>query len=163
MATGNPDYLPRVREFARKIGPKTLKLELRDGMVIWDWGYRNLFLCEYYLLTGDKEVLHAIREYTVTLAKGQSMYGTFGHGIAERDGRWATPRLDPALWPGERRRADRQPGDRDGKEVRREGSGSRCRHRTGLEVLRLITWTRARFPTASTCRGPTTTTTARTP
>ena len=82
MATGNPDYLPRVREFARKMAPPTLKLELKDGMVIWDWGYRNLFLCEYYLLTGDKEVLHAITEYTVSLAKGQSMYGTFGHGIA---------------------------------------------------------------------------------
>ena len=82
LATGKEDYLPRVREFARKIAPKTLKLELRDGMVIWDWGYRNLFLCEYYLLTGDKEVLPAIREYTITLAKGQSLYGTFGHGIA---------------------------------------------------------------------------------
>ena len=89
MATGNPAYMPRVREFARKMGPKTLKLELRDGMVVWDWGYRNLFLCEYYLLTGDKEVLHAIRQYTVSLAMGQSMYGTFGHGISNRtpDGR----------------------------------------------------------------------------
>ena len=84
MATGNPDYLPRVQEFARKMAPKTLKLELKDGMVIWDWGYRNLFLCEYHLLTGDKEVLHAINEYTVSLAKGQSMYGTFGHGISGR-------------------------------------------------------------------------------
>jgi len=82
MASGNPDYLPRVREFARKMAPPTLKLELKDGMVTWDWGYRNLFLCEYYLLTGDKEVLHAIHEYTVSLAKGQSLYGTFGHGIA---------------------------------------------------------------------------------
>jgi len=82
MACGNPDYLPKVREFARKMGPPTLKLELKDGMVIWDWGYRTIFLCEYYLLTGDKEVLHAINEYTVTLAKGQSMYGTFGHGIS---------------------------------------------------------------------------------
>jgi len=89
MATGNPAYMPRAREFARKMGPKTLKLELRDGMVVWDWGYRNLFLCEYYLLTGDKEVLHAIRQYTVSLAMGQSMYGTFGHGISNRtpDGR----------------------------------------------------------------------------
>jgi hypothetical protein len=85
MATGNPDYLPRVREFARKMAPPTLKLELKDGMVTWDWGYRNLFLCEYYLLTGDKEVLHAINEYTVSLAKGQSMYGTFGHGISSRN------------------------------------------------------------------------------
>jgi len=82
MASGTPDYLPRVRDFARRMAPPTLKLELKDGMVIWDWGYRDLFLCEYYLLTGDKEVLHAINEYTVALAKGQSMYGTFGHGIA---------------------------------------------------------------------------------
>ncbi len=82
MATGNPEYMPKVRDFAHKVGPTTLKLELKDGMVIWDWGYRNLFLCEYYLLTGDKEVLHAINEYTVTLAKGQGMYGTFGHGIS---------------------------------------------------------------------------------
>jgi hypothetical protein len=86
LATGNPDYLPRVREFARKMAPKTLKLQVRDGMVTWDWGYRTLFLCEYYLLTRDPEVLHAINEYTVTLAKGQSMYGTFGHGLAERTG-----------------------------------------------------------------------------
>jgi len=84
MATGNPDYLPRVRDCARKMAPSTLKLELKDGMVTWEWGYRNLFLCEYYLLTGDKEVLHAINEYTVSLAKGQSMYGTFGHGISGR-------------------------------------------------------------------------------
>ncbi len=82
LATGKEDYLPRVQEFARKLGPKTLKLELRDGMVIWEWGYRNLFLCEYYLLTGDKEVLPAIREYTTKLAMGQSLYGTFGHGIS---------------------------------------------------------------------------------
>jgi hypothetical protein len=85
MAAGNPDYLPRVRELARKMAPPTLTLELKDGMVTWDWGYRDLFLSEYYLFTGDKEVLHAIREYTVSLAKGQSMYGTFGHGISERN------------------------------------------------------------------------------
>jgi hypothetical protein len=82
LATGKPEYLPRVREFARKMGPTTLKLELKDGMVVWDWGYRNVFLSEYFLRTGDTEVLHAIREYTVSLAKGQSLYGTFGHGIS---------------------------------------------------------------------------------
>jgi hypothetical protein len=84
LATGKPEYLPRVRDFARKMGPPSLKLELKDGMVVWDWGYRNLFVCEYYLLTGDQEVLHAIQEYTVSLAKGQSLYGTFGHGISMR-------------------------------------------------------------------------------
>ena len=84
LSTGNDEYLPKLQEFARKMGPKTLKLELKDGSTIWDWGYRNIFLCEYFLLTGDDEVQHAIREYTVTLAKGQSLYGTFGHGISSR-------------------------------------------------------------------------------
>ncbi len=82
LATGNADYLPRLQTLARKIGPQTLKLELKDGMVVWDWGYRNLFLCEYYLVTRDQDVLHAISEYTLALSKGQSMYGTFGHGIS---------------------------------------------------------------------------------
>ena len=82
MATGNSDYLPKVRELARKMGPRTLKLK-RNAMGSWETGYRNVFLCEYYLLTGDKEVLHAINEYTVALAKGQGMYGTFGHGFCD--------------------------------------------------------------------------------
>ncbi len=82
LATGNQDYLPRVQKFAREMGSPTLKLQLKEGMVVWDWGYRNLFLCEYYLQTGDQAVLHAIGQYTISLAKGQSMYGTFGHGIA---------------------------------------------------------------------------------
>ena len=82
LSSGKAEYLPKVQAFARQIGPKTLKLELKPGMVTWQWGYKNLFLCEYYLLTGDKEVLHAINEHTVTLAKGQGMYGTFGHGIS---------------------------------------------------------------------------------
>lgn len=86
LATGKAEYLAKVQAFARKMAPQTLKLELKEGMgmVVWDWGYKNLFLCEYYLLTGDKEVLHAINEYTVMLAKGQGMYGTFGHGISDR-------------------------------------------------------------------------------
>jgi hypothetical protein len=84
LATGNPEYLPRVKELAMKIVPQALKIELRDGMVVWDWGYKNLFLCEYYQVTHDKEVLPAIEAYTTHLARGQSMYGTFGHGISLR-------------------------------------------------------------------------------
>jgi hypothetical protein len=82
MSTGNEEYLPKVREYARKHAPKDLRLTLKPGMVTWEWGYKNLFLCEYYLLTGDEEVLPAIREYTISLARGQSLYGTFGHGVA---------------------------------------------------------------------------------
>ena len=85
LATGKPDFLPKVQACARAMAPQTLKLEVRRGLglVVWEWGYKGLFLCEYYLLTGDKEVLPAIREYTAALAKGQSVYGTFGHGVAD--------------------------------------------------------------------------------
>ncbi len=84
LATGNPEYVPRVKELAMKIVPQAMKIELRDGMVVWDWGYKNAFLCEYYQVTRDKDVLPAIRNYTTFLAQGQSMYGTFGHGISHR-------------------------------------------------------------------------------
>lgn len=84
LATGNPDYLPRVQEFARKFAPASLDFSKTIKGATWDQGYRNLFLCEYFLLTGDKEVLHGIREYTLSMARGQSMYGTFGHGFAAK-------------------------------------------------------------------------------
>ena len=82
MATGKAEYLPRVRELARKIGSPTLKLGTR-GFGTWETGFRSIFLCEYYLLAGDKEVLYAIQQYTVCMARGQGMYGTFGHGFSE--------------------------------------------------------------------------------
>ena len=83
LATGNPDYLPKVQALARKMAPPDMNLQER-GLGAWESGYRNLFLCEYYLRTKDKEVLHGIREITLSTAKGQGMYGTFGHGFAER-------------------------------------------------------------------------------
>ena len=84
MATGDPKFMPKVQELARKMGGAKLELdkpENRKGMVAWQWGYKNIFLCEYYLLTKDGQVMPAIREYTRALANGQSMYGTFGHGV----------------------------------------------------------------------------------
>ncbi|MGI9176554.1 MAG: DUF6288 domain-containing protein, partial [Pirellulales bacterium] len=37
---------------------------------------------EYYLVTRDQEILPAIENTALLLARGQSMYGTFGHGFA---------------------------------------------------------------------------------
>jgi hypothetical protein len=52
-------------------------------MRTWECGYRTIFLCEYHLLTGDREVLPAITALTLALARGQGRYGTFGHGFSE--------------------------------------------------------------------------------
>ena len=82
LATGNPEYLPLVREFAHKLAPQDLDLSKKTNGATWELGYRNIFLCEYFLLTGDKEVMHAIKEYTTSLARGQGMYGTLGHGFS---------------------------------------------------------------------------------
>ncbi|MDA0765357.1 MAG: DUF6288 domain-containing protein [Verrucomicrobia bacterium] len=82
LATGKAEYLPMVRELAYKAGPETMDLQNDTNGSAWDLGYRNMFLCEYYLLTGDKKVRHAINEITLSLARGQGMYGTFGHGFS---------------------------------------------------------------------------------
>ena len=82
LATGKEEYLPMIRERAYKMGPPTLDIQNAINGSAWDLGYRNMFLAEYYLLTGDKKVLHAIKEITLSLARGQGMYGTFGHGFS---------------------------------------------------------------------------------
>ena len=81
LATGKSEYLPKVQAFARAMAAKELN---REGGGAWDCGYKNLFLCEYYLFTGDKEVMPGINALTLKLARGQGMYGTFGHGFSER-------------------------------------------------------------------------------
>jgi len=83
LAAGRPEDLPKVKAYARKVAAGVNKLTVPlNEMCAWPWGYNNTFLSEYYLTTGDKEVLHAISEYTITSAKGQSWCGTYGHGMA---------------------------------------------------------------------------------
>ena len=83
LATGNKKYLPLVAELAHKVGAKDFKIDETDrGMVAWHWGYHNLFLTEYCLLTGDRDVLPAIQAYSNAIARGQSAVGTWGHGMS---------------------------------------------------------------------------------
>ena len=73
----------KVQTYARTVASKNLNLTIPvNQMVAWPWGYNNVFLSEYYLATGDSQVLSAIRELTVTCATGQSLFGTYGHGMA---------------------------------------------------------------------------------
>ena len=87
LASGKKEYSQIVKDFAHKIGPPDLKLSVatKKGMPAWSWGYNNIFLTEYYLATGDKYVLPAIKEYSVKLSMGQSFVGTWGHGMAWKD------------------------------------------------------------------------------
>lgn len=86
LASGRPEYLDLVRKSAADVAAKTPETEKlwkdssSGGMATWNHGYNNLFLCEYYLATGDKSVLPAINAHTTTIARGQGGFGTWGHG-----------------------------------------------------------------------------------
>lgn len=85
LATGNQKYAGLVRDLAHQVGRLKTgpSLEGRtSGLFAWEWGYRNLFLCEYQLATGDRKVMPAIMEYSTCIAEGQSGVGTWGHGMA---------------------------------------------------------------------------------
>lgn len=99
LASGKPEYLDLVRKRAQEVAAGTPDGEAlwsksnHGGMHAWGHGYSNLFLCEYYLATGDKSVLPAIRSYTTTIARGQGHFGTWGHGYVSptKDGKLHGP------------------------------------------------------------------------
>ena len=80
VQSGDPDFAAvqtRLQTYARALataGP------VNGGLPIWDWAYEGLFLAEYYLATGDANVLPGINSYTLKLVQSQSINGTFGHG-----------------------------------------------------------------------------------
>jgi hypothetical protein len=94
LATGNPEYLPKLQDFARILAALPVDPNKKPSGATWGntWpmAYQNLFLCEYYMVTRDKEVLPAIEKNALQLARGQGMYGTFGHGFAAltKDGKF---------------------------------------------------------------------------
>ncbi len=88
LATGDPRYRDAVQSLARQVGDPSTDLSLEgrtSGLFAWQWGYRLLFLTEYYLATKDRKVMPAIVEYATTIAQGQSGVGTWGHGMAWPD------------------------------------------------------------------------------
>jgi len=49
------------------------------GLTSWRYSYKVIFLCDYYLLTGDETVLPTIETLVDWIARGQMMCGTWGH------------------------------------------------------------------------------------
>ena len=79
LATGEEKYIKHVRDHLHEVDWASPKGKLGRGYVSWYWGYNNLILTEYFLLTGDKFVLPAIRRYTEAMANGQDAAGLWGH------------------------------------------------------------------------------------
>ncbi|MCF7675241.1 MAG: DUF6288 domain-containing protein [Akkermansiaceae bacterium] len=83
LATGEPKYVGVVQDVIHSApwASPDLKLDLANSGV-WGWGYTNLLLAEYYLLTKDEFVLPALKTYSVALAEGRDAAGLWGHRVA---------------------------------------------------------------------------------
>ena len=80
VAPADPNYATvqtRLQTFARALAATTPN---PSGLSVWNWGYIGVFLSEYYLSTGDANVVTGLNSYIVGLAQVQSRYGTYGHG-----------------------------------------------------------------------------------
>ncbi len=82
LASGKDEYQPLLAEYARKLTPR-MNLT-KSGC--WGHAYANLFLAEYVLATGDKEMLAELKRTTMEAVDGQSTYGTWGHGGRKPNG-----------------------------------------------------------------------------
>ena len=72
LSTGEKKYLPAIEKYAVSLAEK------KPGTSTWNIGYSGIFLGEYYLATGDKRVLSALKARCDTLTAGQ-YFGGWGH------------------------------------------------------------------------------------
>ncbi len=79
LATGKPEYLPKLQDFARILAALLVDPNKKPSGPTWGntWpmAYQSLFLCEYYMVTGDKEVLPAIEKNALQLAAVRACMG----------------------------------------------------------------------------------------
>lgn len=82
LASGNPDYLPLVKEEAKWASTYT-----NDSMATWYYGYAITLLSEYTMATGDRTYLPGLKRLALEASEGQSIVGSWGHKFAGEDGR----------------------------------------------------------------------------
>ena len=73
LASGNTNLLPKVQAYARAITLSTV------DAVGWELGFKGVFLAEYYLKTGDTNVLPVLSAMALNLAQATDRYGTMCH------------------------------------------------------------------------------------
>ena len=83
LASGKEEYQPLLAEYARKVASGMQGVQNFKG---WGHSYSNLFLAEYVLATGDKEMLAELKRATMVSVEAQSFYGTWGHGFRKPTG-----------------------------------------------------------------------------
>ena len=82
LASGDPRYLPLVREEAQWAAGYSA-----GSFQTWYYGYVIMLLSEYVIATGDDSVLSGLRRLALEAANGQSIVGSWGHRFARPDGR----------------------------------------------------------------------------
>jgi len=82
LASGKAEYRPLLAEYTKIMVPR-MNLT-KSGC--WGHAYANLFLAEYVLATGDKEMLVELKRTTMDAVEAQSFYGTWGHGGRKPNG-----------------------------------------------------------------------------
>jgi sialate O-acetylesterase len=80
LATGNPKYQGLVR---RAVYGRINEAMTKGGTTGWSGSHHMLFLSEYYLATGDRNVLPALEKYVRKMEETQCRPGTF-EGLDER-------------------------------------------------------------------------------
>jgi hypothetical protein len=90
--TNNAAYQARAQTEARAMIPSAAEMAdkmagVRDDTVYatWDNNYRLLTLAQYYLATGDTNVVPAIEAFGTEFSRNQSVFGTTGHKYAYKD------------------------------------------------------------------------------
>ncbi|MEM7394211.1 MAG: DUF6288 domain-containing protein, partial [Verrucomicrobiota bacterium] len=89
LAWTNTAYYGRVQTEMRDLVPDPderaeMMSDQRSTANCWERGHKLLVLSEYYLATGDTNVLPGIEARATEFARNQSMFGTVGHMFADK-------------------------------------------------------------------------------
>jgi len=81
LASGEPGYIENARRLAyHLVRTRMPRLGKDDGLANWSWSYSAVFLSEYYLLTGDSNVLPYLKDLQKWIADGQTECGSWSYG-----------------------------------------------------------------------------------
>ncbi len=87
LATGEAQYLPVLQRYARgrakrHEGLNILTMDNPETLNTWGSAYELLFLAEYYIATGDEEVVRGLTDLATATAMGRSGVGTYSHSMS---------------------------------------------------------------------------------
>jgi len=81
LASGEARYIENARHLAYHLVRNRLPNPKGDtGLANWAWSYSAVFLSEYYLLTGDANVLPYLKDLQEWITDGQTECGSWSYG-----------------------------------------------------------------------------------